>query len=402
MRQHENHAEPRACLAGLEGGFALPAALLVLMVLSVLVAFFLTSSGDQQRAGRALRESARAFYAADAGINKVFAEWDSASYDTLMANGGDSVDLGWRTLDNGSTYRAVITRTDPDALTPYYSLAVTGVGAGPFGGQRTLYVELEGRVPNVCCPAAVSGGGSPGKDARLDELGFGGVTMSGIDTDPAGWGPTCTDDPVDKPGLIWPDSGLVDIDPPAVLVGSPDFVEDTTITTASLYTWGSLTYDDLVAMATITLPNGSDIAGGIGPTEAPPGTCKTSDDLNWGDPLVPGSPCWDHFPIIHVPGDIRIRDGTGYGQGILLVDGELRIEDTFDFYGIIMAGVKDPKRARFEDHVTIHGGIIGNGEVRFDDGAYIQYSACAIKRALLGVDLLTVEPLDERFWRQAM
>ncbi len=101
---------------------------------------------------------------------------------------------------------------------------------------------------------------------------------------------------------------------------------------------------------------------------------------------------------------MRLRDATGQGQGILLVDGELRMEDTFDWYGIIMAGVKDPARSRFEDNVSLHGAVIVGGELRFNDGAQLQYSSCVIKRALEGAGLGDgrILPMDERAWRQVM
>ena len=66
----------------------------------------------------------------------------------------------------------------------------------------------------------------------------------------------------------------------------------------------------------------------------------------------------------------------------MLVDGELRIEDSFDFYGIVMTGVKNQARTRLEDDVRIHGAIMANDELRFNDGASLQYSGCVIQRAM--------------------
>ena len=383
------------------GGFVLPVVLLLLMVLSTVSVFFLISGSDQQRAGRAMRESARSFYAADAGVNAVMANWDSLQYDTLLAGSGDSVDLGWTTLDEGSTYRAMIHRVDGGGDLPHYSVEVTGVGPPPLGGQRKIYLELFGVDADICCPAAVSGGAN-GVDLRLDSAGLGGVTVNGLDSIPAGWGPVCTEPPVNKPGSIWLDTTNVELDNSAQVFGSPPSVEDPTITTTNLFDWGAIDYDGIAAMANITFPDGTTISGGIGPLEAPPGTCKlfgVGSDYNWGDPLVPGSPCSAYFPIIHVTGDFDIDTGPNYGQGILLVDGELRIEDQFDFYGIIM--VKD--RSRFEDNVTIHGGLISGERVRFEDGASLQYSSCAVDRALDAVGLGgTIEALEMRSWRQAV
>lgn len=132
----------RRASPGDRGGFVLPVVLMLLMVLSTVTVFFLITGSDQQRAGRAMRESARAFYAADAGLNLVLAEWDSLQYDTLMTTTGDSVVLDWRTLDNGDSYRARLIRVDGDTLPSglLFSVDVTGRGAG--GGQRSLAMIL--------------------------------------------------------------------------------------------------------------------------------------------------------------------------------------------------------------------------------------------------------------------
>lgn len=372
-------------------GFALPVVLLLLMVLSTITVFFLISSSDQQRAGRAMRESAHSFYAADAGVNMVLAQWDSLQYDTLVAAPGDSVDLGWVTMDGGATYRAKIFRVDGSQGMPFYSLSVTGVGPPPFGGQRTIFVELYGTGGGlICCSSAVTGGAAGGE---ADVSG----SVSGLDTNPPGWGSVCTEPLVDKPGVTWKTNDIS-----GSPVGDPPEVIDPTMTMGNLFNFGGMDYDDLAAMADIILSGGE--PSGIGPSESPPGTCDTSDQWNWGDPFNPTGVCGDYFPIIHVTGDLRPSDGTQYGQGILLVDGELRIEDDFDFYGIIIAGAKNPARARFSDAVTIHGAIISAEEFRFE-AALMQYSSCAVRRALEGAGLGgsgEIEPLDERAWRQVM
>ena len=93
-------------------GFALPIVLVLMMVLSTLTVFLLASSSDAQRSGRAIRESARSFYAADAGLNEVLSDWESQSYAGDAPNPGDSFDLDWETLQNGTRFRAVVTRVD--------------------------------------------------------------------------------------------------------------------------------------------------------------------------------------------------------------------------------------------------------------------------------------------------
>ena len=87
------------------------------------------------------------------------------------------------------------------------------------------------------------------------------------------------------------------------------------------------------------------------------------------------------------------------GQGILLVDGELRIEDNFEFYGIIIA--RD--RVRFEDNVRVFGGLIGGDRIRVEDGAWTRYSQCAVDRALDALGLNgEVMRLGSRFWSEVL
>ncbi len=394
-------------------GFALPTVLMLMVVLSTITVFLLSSSSDQQRVGRAMRESARSFYAADAGLNAVLAEWDSLSYDTLASNPGDSADLGWTTLENGARYRAVFVRVDGGtAGDPMYSVRVVGQGAGSFGGSTTMFRALYGgggvHPDSVCCGAAVTGGGASGADVELDSMGVGGVTVSGVDHLPSSdWSDRCTDPLVDAPGITWSDTTLIDQEGSSSVDGTPPIVEDASITSADLFDWGGLDYDGLAAMADIVLADGADPdLNQLGPLEAPPGTCKTlgvGSEYNWGEPEDKNDPCFNYFPIIHVTGDLRMGDGPGYGQGILLVDGELRIEGQFEFYGIIMTGAKDPERTRFEDNVIIHGGMIVNEELRMEDASTLQYSACAIKTVLEAAGISgAIKPLSERSWRQAM
>ena len=60
-----------------------------------------------------------------------------------------------------------------------------------------------------------------------------------------------------------------------------------------------------------------------------------SVDSNWGDPLNKLSPCFNYFPIIYHQGDLSIS-GNGYGQGILLVEGNLTVQGRIDFYGPVI------------------------------------------------------------------
>ena len=389
-------------------GFALPTVLVLMMVLSTLTVFLLSSSSDAQRAGRAIRESARSFYAADAGVNAVIADWASLSYDTLAPNPGDSADLGWTTLDNGARYRAVLVRVDggatPDAL---YSVRVVGQGAGELGGSTTMFREMAPAAGGAIFEydgAAISGGAGGGR-LDVDADGFGGAMVDGRDTIPAAWADEGVCGPLqDGPGTVWKDTTKVDYDPGNV-VGDPNLVQDVNMTAPQLLDFGGVTYDDLVAMADITYTD-DDLRDGIGPVLSG-GSCNTSVETNWGDPLNPSSPCFDYFPIVHFTGDVRMRDEGGNGQGILLFDDEIEIEDMdfdFNFWGLMIQKGPGVEGMELEESgVNLYGAMIAGGDVDIEDGATIRYSSCAVERALNSHGLSTggSGSMSERVWRQA-
>ena len=127
-------------------GFVLPTVLMLMMVLSTISVFLLISSGDQQRAGRAMRESARSFYAADAGLQSAIANWDQGAFDTLLANAGDSLVMSPTTIENGCSYQLVYTRIDGgDSISDkLYSVASTGRTPGLDGATQRVGAIIVG------------------------------------------------------------------------------------------------------------------------------------------------------------------------------------------------------------------------------------------------------------------
>ena len=122
---------------------------------------------------------------------------------------------------------------------------------------------------------------------------------------------------------------------------------------------------------------------------------------NWGAPTVPTSPCFNYFPIVYHYGDLSIS-GSGEGQGILLVEGNLYVQGRIDFYGpVIVTGGVDV-RGTGSDDVKFYGGILAQNvtldDSRLTGNATVNYSSCAIKRALQGSAVPT--PLNERSWVQ--
>lgn len=132
----------RWCRAAQRGvgteGFALPTVLIAMLLVSAIAVTALRTSSDERMTGRAMREAAKAFYAAEAAVNVVIAAWDQSSIDSSLAIPGDSLDLGWQTLENGCSYRSVVRRVDGGSGRKMYQISATGRGAGGFRSERNL------------------------------------------------------------------------------------------------------------------------------------------------------------------------------------------------------------------------------------------------------------------------
>ena len=240
----------------------------------------------------------------------------------------------------------------------------------------------------------------------VGDLNFGGnAVIDGRDTDPPQWPGVCDTPNEDKPGLLVSDTTLIDYQGNRTaiennqLFGTPDVAQDTSITPASLTVFGDMTWDELTELA--------DKRYNFAPSGPAPvsvgGVCDTSSQFNWGHPLSNTDPCFNFFPIILLnnPGQGWQLSG-GIGQGILLVEGDLRVTGTFAFYGpIFIKGTLQTAGGGGVKH--FHGGVV-SANADLDQNsvlgtADIVYSSCAIQRALLGNrKLAKARPLVERSW----
>jgi hypothetical protein len=182
----------------------------------------------------------------------------------------------------------------------------------------------------------------------------------------------------------------------ACVDGDPPFVgNDTTVTDDSFTDFNGITFADLAGMADWTV---SGTVTGVAPSLT--GTvCNTSDPMNWGEPTAGTgfAACFDHFPIIYAPGNVRLSGGRG--QGILIVAGDLDLAGGVEFFGavIVQGSVTSTGTG---GHV--YGGLMAN-QVDFDPtvltgDSVIQFSRCAIQRALNGTSV--VRPVTGRAWTQ--
>ncbi len=97
-------------------------------------------------------------------------------------------------------------------------------------------------------------------------------------------------------------------------------------------------------------------------------------------------------------GDANIQAG-GSGQGILLVAGNMSLQGNFAFYGVIIV------QGQFETQGNgnkVFGGVLaGNATLGADlltGSSVVQFSSCAVSRAIVNSTLTRARRLPYRSW----
>ncbi len=405
-------ATPRTMRAQTSGerGFAMLVAIFALLIMSTVAVAALMTSDDEARSSRATRAANASFYAAEAGLQKLWA--DSAKMDSLVGRkgrfalaAGGSLDLGTTTLSNGVKYHVALRRYDNGGQ-EMYGLVAEGTGAGGLRGQQQISFLMTGAPGSGpyrlgrCCDAAATSRGI----TKLRETGS---IISGYDTVPPPWpAGRCAGVPrVDKPGVRIQNSAQFSGDPPATtLAGTPPLLQDPTMDSTAFLQYGDISFAQLRAMAnhTIGSPGASQIKKAPAPTLNADGTCKTSDPWNWGS-KDPAHACYNYFPIILIRQEVEVL-GTAagaYGQALIVMDqiGGLGVEfelepdpgQTLTFAGIILGfgcpEIEDGAQmygAVFGDGVTANPGCGGDGALRVGDGGLgaLRWSSCVAQMVL--------------------
>jgi hypothetical protein len=370
-------------------GFALVMALGALVIIGTLVAGTSFLVMQETRLGRNQLVQARAFAAAEFGLNKIQADWNLTP-NLMMANGA-TFDTSYTVPDQG-TARVRYTRLNNET---FWIVSEGRVGEGPGLGAASTAVKrvnaiLRLRIPSVHANGAITTSGN------IEVKGS--ATVSGANTIPPGW-VGCDATAVGKAGIVAPPGVTVDIQKPNAVVGTPQVLRDALAGDAATYIrYGDENWNSLVAQASITITNGS--SGTVGPTVAANGTCNRIAS-NWGEPdRGAGSvaACYNYFPIIYSTGDLAIHSGRG--QGILLVDGDVQINGSFTWSGLIV--VRDDFN-KGNGHAIVHGAVMAQDARIIDDSSILgnttySYSQCAVERALRGS--AQVVQARERAWAE--
>lgn len=366
------HATARA-------GFVLAAALVAVAIIGALIGVVSFASRQEYQLGRSALLQARAFGNAEEGLNDTYARWDNAD-NVRMAVGDTRVFAT-------PTARVTVTRTTPAT---FWAVSEGWVTEGSVirASRRTgmLWILDVPRLPTLAA-LTVRGPLAAGD----------GVTISGSDTPGPGW--TCDGFAPALPGLLVERLGDVTTTGLPTIVGNPG-VDDSAVVgdTATFFRYGETSWDELAASASVILPSGASLSPAPRMTGSPL-RCDTAEPFNWGDAGRSASPgiCESHFPLIHASGDLHV-DGGG-GQGVLLVEGNLRVTGSFTFHGpVIVRGTLqvDGAEARLVGSVMVANARGGRSVVA--GSASIIHSSCAIATALRGATPPTAAP--ERAWAE--
>lgn len=356
-------------------GFALVLALGALVIIGTLVAGTSFLVMQETRLGRNQLVQARAFAAAEFGLNKIQADWDLTP--NLLMNNGATFDTTYIVPDQG-TARVRYTRLNNET---FWLVSEGRVGQGGLGAASTAVKRVNAilrlRIPTVRANGAITTMGS------IEVKGS--AQVSGANTNPPGW-VGCDATAPGKAGIVAPPGVAVDIQKPTSVTGTPQVLRDPLVADSATYIrYGDETWNSLAAQANIIITTGN-TPGMTEPVVDANGRCDKISS-NWGEPSRAGGSvpaCYNYFPIIYAQGNLQVNSGRG--QGILLVDGDLQINGSFTWTGLIV--VRDDFD-KGNGNAVIHGAVMARDASLFDDSSILgnttySYSECGITRALRG------------------
>lgn len=350
-----------------ERGFALIGAVFALVIIAALIAGAFFASRQEATVGRNTQTYQRAFGAAEAGMANTVSNWATGSFNSL--NVGDSASATGTLPSNGGSYTAIVKRLDNQLF------LIRTTGTDPSGqGSRTLATLTKLNIIQMSFSASLT---------TRNSLKIGGSSLiDGRDANPSSWGCPAVNDTI--PGITTPDSSSIQrsgCNNWNCVIGTPDVKSDTSINDSTFFKYGNLTWTDLTASANVLYSSGA-----IAPTVDASGNCDAGNPGNWGEPHRGAgtiAACYNYFPIIYINSNAHITGG--WGQGVLLVEGDLTVDGGFEFYGPVIV------RGHLSTQGTgghFNGGVMSSdvdlGQTNILGNAVLTYSSCAITRALQG------------------
>ena len=376
-------------LASRREGFALVAAIGAIVVIAALVAGAFYASTQEFRIGRNSITAQRAFVTAEHGLNQVVAGWQK-SWNQLPANTVMNFEYV-----NSKGDPSVVTLTKTNDLTYVVSSEGAATTASGHDVLRRTSQSLVIAMPTMYIKGAVTVAG------QINVQGS--ALIVGKDSAPKGWG-ECPDEKSGMAAIVAKSASDVTTQKTGSLVTDGDqkiLVDSMAGKSATYGNFGDVTFEEMAANADVVI-TGDQV---MQPTKiVENGVCKTYDYTvkkvvisNWGDPYraTPAGPCESYAPSVYINGNVQLN-GSGYGQGILLVSGNLIVNGDFDYYGIVIV------KGKFENYGTanITGAVLAGGVIQnsVQGNATINYSSCAIEKMQKAT--ATIALAHERPWSE--
>ncbi len=371
-------------------GAALLTALFGIVVISIIVSGAFFTSTQEFRGGRNQLVEQRAFAVAEYGLNAEVSNWDRGrNLPGGMAVG--AVDSSRVYVAAGDTARVRITRLTPTSFW-VVSEGYANIGNAAMESKRTTNAYVRLAYPSITPKGAVTTAG----DINIT----GSALVDGDNVDPTGWSQCAAIPGSTVPALVAGPAANVSYK--AGNIGStPALVRDPAAADSNTYVrYGTETWNSLASNADIKIAGGI-WNSGIGPVGTAT-TCDASVITNWGEPFRPGAVagCYNYFPIIYSSASLKLN-GNGYGQGVLLVNGDFEINGNFEWFGLIV--VRDDV-TKGNGTAQVHGAVFSANMSLADPTNFwagnqtVQYSKCAVESALRGSAILT--RVKERHWSQ--
>ena len=366
------------------GGFALPAAIFSLVLVSALVAGALFVATEELRTGRGDAADQRALTAAEWALDRAILTWDFRRNVTQRVGRTDTLLTEYRAPND--TLVVVATRVQRRLVWMTATATRGGDGRG-IPARHTVAASL--RLVDTPFPgaAALTSGGAVLVD--------GGVVDGRAANPPGEPTASCTES-APAAGVRVPDVSRVTCPSCAESSASGVFglppIDSSGVADSAFAVLVDATITSLVRRASIDLPGGTMTPR---PTSAN-ASCDLADPLNWGDPGGT-SPCSDWLPVVHVRGSV-VLGAESVGQGILVVDGSVRVEGGARFVGVVVArGDVTVSGLGAEIIGAVLAAPVSAGAVsRITDGGSIRFDPCAVQRASMLTARLVRTP--ERWW----
>ncbi|MFN2572312.1 MAG: hypothetical protein ABR537_12005 [Gemmatimonadales bacterium] len=374
-----------------ERGMALAVAIFALVVIGAMVAGSFFAGTQEQRVGENERRVETSFGVAEAGAQERILAWDPSTMNKRNSYPQDSVIVANTAAPNGTgSYGGYSYKLGPNV----FLIDVTGrdrasaAGAIAGGGGARQRIGMIARIAPV----------DFGIHASLTTQGSvnltGNANINGADQIPTGW-TSCDAPGAGQPG-VRDQGGNVTTGGNGNVAGNPPVLNDPSINNGTFNAFGGATYTQLAAKANIILPPGTYSTDPV----ITNGACDRTALTNWGDGMNPASVCGSYFPIIHATGTSTLNNTQG--QGILLVDGDLNVQGSYQFFGItiIQGDLKTAGGGSTDAHFW--GGVMArNADLSIQSlsgKATLNYSSCSILAALQATSPISM--MRSRGWVQ--